>query len=100
MEHPVTAHADHIAKLKVVKKPVLAIAELIWNSLDADARRVDIALHPGKLELLEAIEVIDNGWGMTPEGAFEAFSGLGGSWKRQAVKTHHEQRAVHGKEGR
>lgn len=100
MEHAVTAHADHIAKLKAVKKPVLAIAELVWNALDADARRVDIALHPGKLDILEAIEVTDDGWGMTPQRAVESFSGLGGSWKRLATKTEHDGRIIHGKEGR
>lgn len=100
MEHVVTAHADHIAKLKAVKKPVLAIAELVWNALDADAKRVDISLHPGKLDILEAIEVSDNGWAMTPERALESFSGLGGSWKRLSTKSEHENRVIHGKEGR
>lgn len=94
-----TAHADHIAKLKAVKKPVLAIAELVWNSLDADAAPVDISLHPGKLDVLEAIEVSDNGWAMTPERALESFSGLGGSWKRLSTKSEHENRVIHGKEG-
>lgn len=100
MEHVVTAHADHIAKLKAVKKPVLAIAELVWNALDADAKRVDISLHPGQLDILEAIEIVDDGWGMTPARALESFSSLGGSWKRLATKTEHDQRVIHGKEGR
>ena len=100
MKHAVTAHADHIAKLKSAKKPLIAIAELIWNALDADAKRVDVHLHPTPLGGTEAVEVVDNGWGMTPERAVQAFSGLGGSWKRLATRTEHENRVIHGKEGR
>ena len=44
MKHSVTAHADHIAKLKSAKKPLIAIAGLIWNALDADAKRVDVPI--------------------------------------------------------
>lgn len=100
MEHSVTAHADHIAKLKSARKPILAIAELVWNSFDADAKRVDVVLTPGALGILESIEVIDDGLGMTPERATSSFSGLGGSWKRLAARTEQENRIIHGKEGR
>lgn len=100
MEHSVTAHADHIAKLKTARKPILAIAELIWNAFDADAKRVDVILTPGDLGILESIEVIDDGFGMTPERAKASFSGLGGSWKRTSPKTEQENRVIHGKEGR
>jgi hypothetical protein len=34
MEHIVTAHADHIAKLKAVKKPVLAIVGELFAKAD------------------------------------------------------------------
>ena len=100
MKHSVTAHADHIAKLKCAKKPLIAIAELIWNALDASAKRVDVHLHPSPVGGIEAVEVVDNGCGMTPERAVQAFSGLGGSWKRLATRTEHENRVIHGKEGR
>jgi hypothetical protein len=100
MQHSVTAHADHIAKLKAARKPILAIAELVWNAFDADARRVDVVLTPGKLGVLDSIEVIDDGHGMSPDRAKSSFSGLGGSWKRMATRTEHDNRAIHGKEGR
>jgi hypothetical protein len=100
MEHAVTAHADYIAKLKSVRSPILAIAELVWNAFDADAKRVDVILTQGKLGILDSIDIIDDGWGMSPAQATQAFSGLGGSWKRLANKTRHEQRVIHGKEGR
>lgn len=34
MEHSVTAQADHIAKLKPARKPITALAELVWNAFD------------------------------------------------------------------
>lgn len=99
MRHQVSAHADHIAKVTAVRKPILAVAELVWNALDADAKRVDIDLEYNDLDALVAIDVSDDGWGMSPEQAHQSFSGLGGSWKRLAVRTEHENRVVHGKEG-
>jgi hypothetical protein len=36
---------DHIDRLSKAKKPVLGIAELIWNSVDADATTVDVRLN-------------------------------------------------------
>ncbi len=75
---------DHLERLATVKKPILAVAELIWNAVDADADRVDIALHDGVLGGFEAIEVADNGHGMPHSEAEGFFSRLGGSWKKVA----------------
>jgi hypothetical protein len=44
---------------RLVGRPHIALAELIKNSYDADATRVDINFEPGQ------IEVIDNGHGMS-----------------------------------
>ncbi len=98
-EYSVSAHSDHINKITAVKKPILALAELAWNAFDADASRVDITLEPGALGGLDAIEVVDDGWGMSPERAKKSFSGLGGSWKKLTAKTEHADRLIHGKEG-
>jgi DNA mismatch repair ATPase MutL len=35
---------DHLERISQTKKPILAIAELVWNALDADASRVTISL--------------------------------------------------------
>ena len=51
---------DHIDRLSKAKKPVLGIAELIWNSVDADATVVDVRLNRNGLGSLDSIEVIDN----------------------------------------
>ena len=89
MRFQVSARADHIAKVTAVRKPVLAIAELVWNGFDADASRVDVTLVPSALGGIEAIEVVDDGWGMSRDHAQKSFSGLGGSWK----KDHHQNSA-------
>ena len=41
----------------------MAIAELIWNSVDADADRVDVTLHDDRLGGIKSIDVTDNGHG-------------------------------------
>ena len=35
---------DHLQRIAQVRKPILAVAELVWNALDADADRVDVLL--------------------------------------------------------
>jgi hypothetical protein len=62
---------DHIDRLSKAKKPVLGIAELIWNGVDADATVVDVRLNRNGLGSLDSIEVIDNGLGITMVDAQE-----------------------------
>lgn len=91
---------DQLERLATVKKPILAVAELIWNAVDADADRVDIALHDGVLGGFEAIEVADNGHGMPHSEAEGFFSRLGGSWKKGGKRSREKSRLLHGQEGR
>ena len=35
---------DHVEKVSQTRKPILALSELIWNALDADAERVDVTV--------------------------------------------------------
>jgi hypothetical protein len=82
---------DHIDRLSKAKKPVLGIAELIWNSVDADATAVDVRLNRNGLGSIDSIEVIDNGLGITMADAQEGFSHLGGSWKQRDHQTKRGQ---------
>lgn len=91
---------DHLERLAQVRKPVLAVAELIWNAVDADATRVDVQLHDDALGELAAIEVSDNGHGMPHANAEEHFSRLGGSWKKGGKRSREKGRLLHGQEGR
>jgi len=45
----VEVRSDHLETLSRVKKPIFAIAELIWNGLDADATQVRVELERNEL---------------------------------------------------
>ena len=80
-------------------KPVQAVAELIWNSLDADATRVEVHLEYGELGMTRIV-VLDNGHGIPYEEAPIMFQNLGGSWKKTAGITKTKCRFLHGYEGK
>jgi hypothetical protein len=54
---------------------------LIWNAVDADATTVTVTVETGDLGAIEAVVVVDDGTGRTPEDARKGFGALGGSWK-------------------
>ncbi len=91
---------DHLQRIAQVQKPILAVAELIWNAVDADADRVTITLQDDQLGGISAIEVSDNGHGIPYQDAAKLFSRLGGSWKQGGRQSHEKHRILHGKEGR
>ena len=96
----IQVHHDHLERLAQTRKPVLALAELVWNAVDADAMGVDIDLVEDGLGGLKSIVVSDNGHGIPYGKAEELFSGLGGSWKQLRPFSLGEKRIHHGKEGR
>lgn len=95
----VQVERDHLERLATSKSPVYAVAELIWNSLDADATEVQIMLRRNPLSGIESVEVVDNGHGLTHEDAVPAFQRLGGSWKRNKSRTL-GGRILHGQQGK
>jgi hypothetical protein len=78
--------------------PIQALAEFIWNGLDADATLVEVELNRSELRLEEII-VRDNGLGIPRSQAEELFGRLGGSWKKLR-RTTSGGRVLHGREGR
>lgn len=90
---------DHIDSLSKAKKPIFGIAELIWNSVDADATDVKVRLNRNSLNAIEIITVIDNGLGITMDDAREGFGHLGGSWKKLERQSRRDKRILHGKQG-
>ena len=94
----VEVHGDHLERLTKTS-PVTAVAELIWNGLDAEASRVEVRLTRTDLDALDTVEVTDDGHGMPADEIESAFSGLGGSWKRLRDQTRNGRRVLHGKEG-
>lgn len=77
--------------------PIQAIAELIWNGLDAGANNIVVTFIQNGLTGIDAVVVNDDGEGINPERIKNFFGDLGESWKREASRYH--GRALHGKKG-
>ena len=90
---------DHIDRIAKAKKPILGIAELIWNSFDADAKNVTVRLNRNVLGGIDSIDIVDDGLGITMADAKTGFGNLGGSWKRNNRQTRRDRRILHGKQG-
>jgi hypothetical protein len=93
----VKVQRDHIQKLAVTS-PELALAELIWNALDADASNIDVIFEESALGVIDSILVRDNGEGFSLKKSVSLFESLGGSWKSTKKKSA-KGRFLHGKEG-
>jgi hypothetical protein len=90
---------DHIDALSRAKKPILGIAGMIWNSVDADATDVKIQVNRNALNSIDSIKVLDNGLGITMADAQAGFGHLGGSWKKLERQSKRDGRILHGKQG-
>ena len=84
--YDVEVQSDFLEKITRAK-PVAALAELIWNSFDADATKVEVFVEQGSLGITSNIVVRDNGSGLEQAKAPELFRSLGGSWKRPGATT-------------
>jgi len=98
-EITVQAQRDHIMSL-CTASPIQALSELIWNALDADALDVKVDVIQNELGGIDAIRVSDDGLGINAFEADSQFGNLGGSWKKDAVKTQVSGRVLHGRKGR
>jgi len=101
MPHEVTVNLsdDHLASLTVTNNPLSALAELIWNGLDANARHITIRFDKNSLDTIEAIHVQDTGDGINYDHAESLFGKLGDSWKKTRNRTT-SGRGLHGKSGK
>jgi hypothetical protein len=95
--HQLNVSGDFVRRLG--RKPLQAIAELVWNGLDADAVNVMVELERNDLDGLALVRVTDDGEGMSPERAGDQLVRLGSSWKRPGSTTT-SGRVVHGSLGR
>lgn len=95
----VEAMPDHLQSL-ARGKPVNALAELIWNALDADATEVQIAVDDNVIGTPVEIRVWDNGDGIPLADAERAFGNLGGSWKKERARSARSDKRLHGRDGK
>ena len=94
------AKHDHLQKVASTRDPVKALAEFVWNALDADATSVSVTLVRNALGGLDSILIRDDGTGISRARAEHDFESLGDSWKLRTSRTPVRSRVVHGKEGR
>ena len=95
-----TVQADHLDR--IVRSDVVAgLAELIWNSLDAEATTINVNIHQTPLGGVDRVVVNDDGHGFGPEEVQEVMASLGGSWKATKAdrKTKNGARLLHGSKG-
>lgn len=89
-------HLEYLAR----GKPLSALAELMWNALDADATEVRVGFEENALGGIDAVRVRDNGLGLPYDHALRVFRDLGGSWKSGLDRSPSRRRALHGKFGK
>jgi hypothetical protein len=101
VEHIAVAVQDDFLAQQTRAQPIAALAELIWNSLDGEATKVNVEFARNDLAGgLSKIVVYDNGTAFSRADAPKLFGNLGGSWKRLNRRTKTKNRMVHGQEGR
>lgn len=94
----VRVEGDHIRKLASAK-PIQAVAELIWNAVDADATRIDLEIESDQIAT-RSVTIRDNGHGIPHSDVEALFGKLGGSWKAHGSRSKTKNRILHGKEGK
>jgi hypothetical protein len=98
-EYSVEIQPDFLQR-QTTAQPVAAVAQLIWNGLDADATAIRVDFEDAPLGGTGKIIVTDNGHGIPHAEAPTLFRYLGGSWKKHATHTKTLKRMLHGQEGR
>ncbi|MGE4194052.1 MAG: ATP-binding protein [Pseudodesulfovibrio sp.] len=101
MPRTITARitSDHMQRIAgSSKRPVLAIYELIANSLDADADTIHIKTVKSPMGGLQKIIVEDDGYGIDYDQVETFFGDLGNSWKKGKLSKK-KKRHMQGKIG-
>lgn len=76
---------EHIQRLKGTK-PIDALIEIIWNSIDAGATEVELSIDRNALTGIQSVTVKDNGTGIDIPNIKDTFGALGRSQKVKAGK--------------
>ena len=97
-KYPIEVQSDFLERVSKAR-PVNAVAELIWNGLDADADTVAVSIDHDDMGM-SAIRIRDDGDGISYDDAPKLFQRLGGSWKHPGETSRNKNRMLHGYEGR
>ncbi len=73
------AKQDHLEKIAKTSDPIKALAEFVWNALDADSTEVAVNLLRNPLGGIQEIRITDNGTGISHDRAQRDFGNLGES---------------------
>jgi hypothetical protein len=92
----IEAKEDFLERLSSASA-ITALAELIWNGLDAGSNEIDVRFVKNGLDGLDEIHVRDQGSGIPHDQVQDLFGNLGASWKKDAGRKY--GRALHGKNG-
>jgi histidine kinase/DNA gyrase B/HSP90-like ATPase len=98
-EYSIEVQTDFLQR-QTNAQPLAAVAQLIWNGLDADATTITVDFEDDNLGGMAKIVVTDDGHGIPHAEAPTLFRYLGGSWKKLAARTKTRNRMLHGQEGR
>ena len=90
--------SDALEKLSKVSVDV-ALEELIWNAIDAEASNIEISFGRNELEAITEVVVTDDGHGISIQDAERIFGSIGGSLKRKQRRSPKLGRPYHGQEG-
>ena len=77
-----------------------ALAELVWNALDAEATTIDITVSTNEMGAATDVVISDNGHGIDPARVRELFLTEGDSWKKEKRFSDNIRRPLHGQLGR
>jgi hypothetical protein len=96
----VTAADDHLARI-TGSNPVMGVAELVWNSLDAESSVVSVDVITNAMDSVDEVVITDDGHGFSTAEAESLFDHVGGSWKRKQPnrRTLNQRRMLHGDKG-
>lgn len=95
-----TLESDHLARM-VKSSAIAGLAELVWNSLDAEATTIDVEVRLTVAGAVDQVLVTDDGHGFSPDEVEDLMSSVGGSWKASKGdrKTRNGARILHGRKG-
>ena len=91
-----------LLRLRNQTNAVGALAELVWNAIDADAKNVQVDWHENQMMGVESIVIQDDGHGIATDKDFTShpFASLGDSAKHTVSHQSPEGRILHGRFGK